>query len=594
MSFLEPANLAWAGLLPVLLALYLMKLRRRQVTVTASFLWRKAARQSRVDSFFQKLRVNIFLLLQLLALGALVAGLARPYTLAPGQLAGQVVLLVDCSASMGAKFQGGTRFEAARQRARQLVRQAPGGAELMLVALGAQARVLVPFTTDRSRLLDELNRLEPLDTEADLAAVRPLALSVTLSKPQAEILLLGDSLPPGTLPPNLRFLGFGLAGRNVAISAFQVFERDGKRQAFIAVSSFSPQAESVQLLLYQGKNLLFTRALQVAAGSRRTLTLPVPGHEEAPYELHLGTDDDLAADNRFWSLAPRQQVQRVQLVGPVSRFVEKAFVAQPRVRVQRVPEPQGSPALTVWEAPPDRLPPGTHLLLNPPAGWRAEGLTGAEPLVWEDHRLVAGLPLERGLAGGRQKVTVPATFRQEVLATAGGQPALLLLRGADSQAVLFAFDLESSDLVLAPAFPMLVARLLEGLVGGTLDTATETLVAGQELSLRSPGPVEVTDPQGRLTTLTPRQGRVSTLETMRAGLYRLRTEGQSRELAVNLVSALESTLAAAPADVSGAPAGAPGPSPSMLEEYWQPLAVGALLVLLLEWFLYWGGLRRGL
>lgn len=593
MSFLEPANLAWLGLLPVLLALYLMKLRRRQVTVTASFLWRQAARQTRVDSFFQRLRVNIFLLLQLLALAALVGGLARPYTLAPGQLAGQVVLLVDCSASMGARFAGGTRFEAALQKARQLVRQAPGGAELMLVALGAQARVLVPFTADRTRLLAELDRLEPQDTEADLASVRPLALSVTLSKPQAEILLLGDTLPPGTLPPNLRFLGFGDAGRNLAISAFQVFEREGKRQAFIAVSSFSPQAESVQLLLYQGKRLLFTRALQVAAGSRRSLTLPVPGTEDEPYELHLGTDDDLAADNRFWSLAPRQQVQRVQLVGTVSRFVEKALVAQPRVRVQRVPEPQGSPALVVWESPPDRLPPGTHLLLNPPAGWRVGALNDAAPLVWEEHRLVAGLPLERGLAGGRQKVNVPPAFRQEVLATAGGQPALVLLRGGDSQAVLFLFDLEQSDLVLSPAFPMLMARLLEGLVGGSLDTAAEALVAGQELSLRSAVPVEVTDPQGRIHELTPRQGRCSTLDTTRAGLYRLSSEGQSRQLAVNLMSPGESALAAAPADVSGASAGHAGQSPSMLEEYWRELAGAALLVLLLEWFLYWGGLRRG-
>ena len=199
MSFLEPANLGWLALMPVLLALYLMKLRRREVQVTASFLWRKAAKQTRVDSFFQRLRVNIFLLLQLLILAALVAGLARPYTLAPGQLAGQVVLLLDCSASMGARLDGSTRFEAARQKARQLVRQAPGGAELMLVALGAQARVLVPFTADRSRLLDELDRLQPQDTEADLGAVRPLAMSVTLSKPHAEILLLGDSLPPGTL-----------------------------------------------------------------------------------------------------------------------------------------------------------------------------------------------------------------------------------------------------------------------------------------------------------------------------------------------------------------------------------------------------------
>ena len=72
MSFLEAANLAWAALIPVLVLFYFMKLRRREVQVTAAFLWQRAAQQARVDSFFARLKLNLLLLLQLLALAALM------------------------------------------------------------------------------------------------------------------------------------------------------------------------------------------------------------------------------------------------------------------------------------------------------------------------------------------------------------------------------------------------------------------------------------------------------------------------------------------------------------------------------------------
>src|SRR5881398_1134028 len=104
-----------AGLVvPSLLVLYFLKLRRREQTVSSTLLWKKAIQDLQVNAPFQKLRRNLLLFLQLLLLLLLCLAFARPVThYTPG--AGKVtVILIDRSASMGTTdkdLKGKTRLE---------------------------------------------------------------------------------------------------------------------------------------------------------------------------------------------------------------------------------------------------------------------------------------------------------------------------------------------------------------------------------------------------------------------------------------------------------------------------------------------------
>src|SRR6201996_8024303 len=103
--FLSPlaAAIAAAITLPLLLVLYFLKLRRREMEVASTFLWKKAIQDLQVNAPFQKLRRNLLLLLQLLLLILLCLALSRPvsnYTPGAGKSS---VILIDRSASMAAK-----------------------------------------------------------------------------------------------------------------------------------------------------------------------------------------------------------------------------------------------------------------------------------------------------------------------------------------------------------------------------------------------------------------------------------------------------------------------------------------------------------
>src|SRR4051794_30937468 len=125
-SFITPGigALAAALAIPALLVLYFLKLRRREMPVSSTLLWRKAVQDLQVNAPFQKLRRNLLLLLQMALLVLLCLALMRPvanFKQGAGKL---TVILIDRSASMGAKDAADgkrTRLEEAKRLAHEIV-----------------------------------------------------------------------------------------------------------------------------------------------------------------------------------------------------------------------------------------------------------------------------------------------------------------------------------------------------------------------------------------------------------------------------------------------------------------------------------------
>lgn len=162
------ALIAGAIAIPALLILYFLKLRRRDVEISTTLLWKKAIQDLQANAPFQRLRRNILLILQLLALGAILAALGQPQIKSQTITGQRHVLMIDRSASMMSmdekddKGGAASRLDAARKQARALVASMREGGlfdtdkdaadQAMVIAFDTQAEVVQQMTSDKAAL----------------------------------------------------------------------------------------------------------------------------------------------------------------------------------------------------------------------------------------------------------------------------------------------------------------------------------------------------------------------------------------------------------------------------------------------------------
>src|SRR6478752_5173919 len=121
MPFLAPLALAGLMFVPLVVAMYLLKLRRDEAVVPSTLLWQRLE----ANAPWQRLRRSLLLLLQLLLVLILVLLAARPFVERPAGLAGDLVLVIDTSASMQATDVTPNRLEAAKSAALDALKDLP-------------------------------------------------------------------------------------------------------------------------------------------------------------------------------------------------------------------------------------------------------------------------------------------------------------------------------------------------------------------------------------------------------------------------------------------------------------------------------------
>src|SRR5437764_1107989 len=102
MGILAPVGLLLGLLAIPIIIFYMLRLRRQEITVSSNLLWRQVTQDRQANAPWQRLRRNLLLLLQLLVLAGLVAAVARPFVLTSAPAAGNLVVVLDGSASMQA------------------------------------------------------------------------------------------------------------------------------------------------------------------------------------------------------------------------------------------------------------------------------------------------------------------------------------------------------------------------------------------------------------------------------------------------------------------------------------------------------------
>jgi uncharacterized membrane protein len=607
MSFLSPLALATFALALPIVLLYFLKVRRREQTVPSLLLWESALRDREASAFFQRLQRDPLLILQILALLALALALARPTATIMGQGARKVVVVLDTSASMKARDVSPSRFGVAKSEAIALVNRLGEGAEVMVIETGIQPRVLVPLGRDRDRAVAAIRSTQARDLPHRIIEGVRTARALVGADPRAEIYVFTDgsftlAQTPDTTDPRLHWVGVGQGGRNVAITNLSVrktYYGSFEYQAFVSLVNYTNETETFSFSLEVDDKPLADKSVTLEPSVRRSVVVPFSHGGGGTITARLQIRDDLATDNVAYAVLPSPRKMSVLLVSPGNLFLEKVLRTDPQVALEvRTPDQyqggMGEADIVVLDSvSPPRVGAGRFIFVNGvPADVPIETLGRIErPVVMDWDRTH---PVMRHVEFA--KVTIEDALRIRPLAAgrplveAVGGPLIYALEETDRKAIFIGFDLFKTDFPLRVAFPLILSNGLRWLHPAGVDQSSLSLATGQPILIPAEhgvNSVTVTTPSGRTVKGQVTRGVVSFTETDEVGLYTLTTSRGQMKVAVNLTDAEESNLVPRPlppSTPSVAVAAAPVP---LQRELWPLFVLAALVLLVLEGWLYW-------
>ena len=464
MIFTTPLGLLALLAIPAIVAIHLFRRRFPVRPVAGLFLWQILRQTPEGGGRIARLPITTSLILECLAALALALILAGARLSSAG-VSQHLVVLLDDSASMAAV---NARGESARDRAvRRVLREVD--------RLGAGARVTLVLSGDRPSVLSgpaafAVEARRALATWKPEASHHSLALGIRLARELAGrtgTLMVMSDVPPGAGGESgALWVSVGEPLANVGITAAQrtLSPEDGRGAVSLTLANHSDSPARRRVSVSAGDKNVLARDLELPPGVS-SLTLPLP---PGLPPVHVAfSDDALLRDNDVVLAEPRPHVVGIEnhlREGRGSQALIKALGALSGVT-------QAEPGHLVFADAGDldrAQSPGAWRVGfgRAPAAWLAKGEPRdfIGPFVLEKrHPLLLGMTLDGVVWAGAMPLAAGAV---RPLVSAGdqvliGMPALTAARTRTEPEILFNLDLDRTNLIRSPDWPILISNLIE-------------------------------------------------------------------------------------------------------------------------------------
>jgi Ca-activated chloride channel family protein len=588
--FLNPWALAFAALSGVIVLLYILKLKRVKVPISSTLLWDRSVQDFKANAPWQKLRRNLLMLLQIVALLLLALALARPFIFGTALTGGRTVLLLDTSASMLARDVAPDRLGDALDAASALITDFARNDEGMVIAAGPAPRVLASFTSDKGELLDALRQSRDYaGGVADLDAA--LGLVSTLAKGTAtRVVIFSDGAVPDLSPfatTDLRidFYPVGDSGDNLAIVGAGARQNPFTEEfeLFVALHNFFGLPEEIDLTLSVDGELMDVRTVDLNAGQRQEVVLTNLPYIPKPISVEIDRDDPLAEDNEAFIVMPRQVRYKValcttresillrQLLDSLANIDLYTYKDGALATTRAVDAGEGAPRIDVWIVEDDAEsgidPSASYLFIDTlthpylpvvPSTRAVLDFTADPPVVPTIVGLDRGHPVLRFVNISDLRLQAMRRCQVQpwgkVIVDASEGPLIVEGSNEGQHTLYLAFDIYDSDFPLRAAFPMFMANAINYLGQSSAGHTGQSAAAGERIDLVAPlaaARVAVTDPAGEVSEIELGTRDYTLGQTTRVGIYHLAYYDpagallEEADLPVSLVSDAESNIAPA-------------------------------------------------
>jgi hypothetical protein len=548
MTWLTPLAgvLLAAAVIPPLIILYFLKLRRKPQPISSTFLWQQAVEDIRANAPFQRLRKSLLLILQLLALILLALSIMQPQLQAGTNEGGKTVLLIDNSASMNStsvspdqKQGDATRLDEAKRRAKQRIEElysggmfTGGGGETMIIAFSDKAEIYSRFTSSKQQLLAAIDRIEPSDGETRIAEALKLARAYTtnpnpdLPQPIADPATLelfsdgriADMTDQVLRGETLKFHSIGAEqADNVAFASISVerpYDRPSAVQVFASLLNFNTEQITARIQLSidgVARGIEETTippaeinpsTQEFIAGRANVVFTPFDQPRGAVIELANLREDDLKDDNivNVVVAPPKQLVVALVIDNPDRSAVKRALEGMQFERLEILSPARFEQKATAGELEPydvvvidsyepQAMPPGRYLSFGPtpPVQGLSDFGEGEQQIVLsakDDHPAMRFVTYD-SIVISKFRLIQPASDVQVVMEGSRGPVMLAISRGA-MQVIHCPFDPLESNWPFQRGFVTFLVNAVDYLGHSGQAITNEALRPGEAITARLP------------------------------------------------------------------------------------------------------------
>ncbi len=611
-----------ASLAVIVGLLYILKTRRRRVTVPFSPIWAKVLTQKGSSSLWKKFKRVLSYLLQMVLVILVVLALGDPRPENENLVGRNIVLLVDTSASMTALDVSGAvdRLDLAKKEALKVVGSMGPADAAMLVTVDGQLKPRTPFIKEKTLLESEIREIKSTATVAELEQAISFIADATKDKPDTEVYIFSDGAFGKTkfgevikkLPASVKVkhVKAGEQGSNLAVTAFRIRRYLSNKldyEYFVEVRNYFDRPVDADLQIYVDGSLSDSKRLRLPPQGVVSRFYPNEGLSGERLEARIvprtaDLKDVFALDDSAYAILPSSRLVKVALVMPDDNlFLEAPFVSNQNVEYDVYQPENWSPEIAsnydvvvLDRFVPAPLPEtGNYLLFAPPEGskapWAVEG-TVDRPLITnttKKHPLLRWVSLgELNIAQG---VKAKRTSQDDNVASSFGAPMILARTEENRRFVGVMFDVRGSDFPLRISMPVFILNALDYLLDEG-DSIAPSYKTGDAWFIDVPADVEtvtLTTPSGKQETLPAQEGKV-VFYGSEVGFHQVDAGEQAFGLAANLADIEESAIK--PPDTLEAEgreiqAGV-GQLNFIHEEYWIYLVLGAMALMVIEWLSY--------
>ncbi|MDE7168229.1 MAG: BatA and WFA domain-containing protein [Clostridia bacterium] len=536
MSFLYPLGLLGLIGIPILIAIYIIKNKYTEQVISSTYIWTLSERFLKKRLPINKLVGIISLILQIIAVLLISVAVAHPVFFINGA-ANDYCFVIDGSGSMNITCGETTRFEAAKEEIRTIIKDSENGSAFSLVFVGENTDLVFKDVDDKDRALRLLNAVEQGYSAGEYTDAIGVAQGIFNENPSTLTYLFTDREVDN--PENVTVINVADKQVNYAVSSTEyTFDKIGKKLTVngSVISYESSALLNVEVYIDGASTPAETLEIEADKGEEKPFTVERVTSSFSTARIVITNTDALPLDNEAVIYnADYENSYKVLFVSDSPFFIHASLLSIGKADVRHVYTNKYESREWVgngWEDKdidlyifddftPKELPNAAVWFFNPTGSVAKSGFTAQEREQPFDEKVemayntYSSTTLVETLLKDVNKKDVISVINYKECSFYRGFTTLLshngfplLFAGVNengNRQVVFAFDLEDTNMPLQMNFDVLMKNLLEY----TFPTVVETTSGFCGDTMR----VNVIANCDSIRVVAPISGRVSYLNT---------------------------------------------------------------------------------